>query len=107
MIIHTLGIKRSSKGLFHCPTASRTLAPLAYGILLFAAGILLSLDGHTTAAASPPAVIIKMIDTPPTFQPTKVTIKTGESVEWQTSATKSTMRPVIHLLLSARRILPT
>jgi plastocyanin len=82
-MITRLGIKRSPQGLFHCLTALRFLAPLLYGILLFAAGILLSLDGHHTAAASSPAVIVKMLDTPPVFQPIKVTIKAGESVEWQ------------------------
>jgi plastocyanin len=83
MIIRTLGIRRSSQGLFHGPTASRTLAPLLYGLMLCAAGILLSVDGHHTAAASAPAVVVKMLDTPPVFQPITVTIKAGESVEWQ------------------------
>jgi plastocyanin len=83
MIIRASGIKRSSQGLFQSPTASRTLALLLYGLLLFAAGIVLSLDGHYTVAASPPAVIVKMLDTPPVFRPIKVTIRAGETVEWQ------------------------
>jgi plastocyanin len=63
--------------------ASRTLALLLYGLLPFAVGILFWLDGDPTAAAAQPAVIIKMLDMPPVFRPTTVTIKAGETVEWQ------------------------
>jgi plastocyanin len=37
-------------------------------------------------AASAPAVVIKMSDKPPKFLPDKVTIKTGETVEWVNNA---------------------
>jgi plastocyanin len=83
MIIRNLGIKGSSHGRFRCPKASGTLSLLLYALLPFAAGILLSLDGHPTAAASQPAVIVKMLDTPPVFQPSKLTIRAGDSVEWR------------------------
>jgi plastocyanin len=46
-------------------------------------GILSWLDADPTAAAAQPAVIIKMLDVPPVFQPARVTIKAGETVEWQ------------------------
>ena len=35
-----------------------------------------------TANASVSAVVIKMIDTPPSFQPSQVTIKVGDTVQW-------------------------
>jgi plastocyanin len=81
MKIPTIDIKRTSRGSF--PNALRTRALLLLALLAFAAVALITLDGRPTAASSQPAVIIRMIDTPPVFQPTKVTIKAGETVEWQ------------------------
>jgi plastocyanin len=35
------------------------------------------------AAATQTEVVVKMLDMPPAFQPTRVTIKIGQSVEWE------------------------
>jgi plastocyanin len=35
-----------------------------------------------SAAASTPPMVIKMVDMPATFQPAKLSIRVGESVEW-------------------------
>ena len=36
-----------------------------------------------SAAASTPPIVVKMIDTPATYEPAVVTIKVGETVEWK------------------------
>src|SRR5260370_2140272 len=36
-----------------------------------------------SAAASTPPIVVKMIDTPATYQPSVLTIKVGETVEWK------------------------
>jgi len=56
---------------------------LLYALLFLVGLVLLAL--HTTAAmsAAQPPVLIKMVDMPPTFEPGQVTIKAGQSVEWQ------------------------
>jgi plastocyanin len=37
----------------------------------------------TSAAASTPPMVVRMVDMPATFQPAKLTIKVGETVEWK------------------------
>jgi plastocyanin len=37
----------------------------------------------TSAAASTPPLVVKMVDMPATFQPAQLTIKVGETVEWK------------------------
>ncbi|HKV39127.1 MAG TPA: plastocyanin/azurin family copper-binding protein [Blastocatellia bacterium] len=55
-----------------------------YSVLLSIVTVFLLMprDG-LLAHASQPAVVIKMVDMPPMFEPKVVTIKTGEAVEWQ------------------------
>ena len=43
----------------------------------------LLISGADVGAAAQPAVIIKMLDTPPSFQPATVKIKVGGTVEWR------------------------
>jgi len=38
---------------------------------------------QTSAAASTTAVVVKMVDTPATFQPAQLSIRVGETVEWK------------------------
>src|ERR1700687_2337022 len=83
MIMRTLRSKCLSQSPFRHLLASRFLEILLYVLLPFAVGILFWLDGDPTAAAAQPVVIIKMLDVPPVFQPARVTIKVGETVEWQ------------------------
>src|ERR1700740_1258444 len=59
----------------------RMFTPLCLLILLFAGALLLT-EAAKSGAAQPP-VIVKMLDAPPSFQPAQVTIKVGETVEWQ------------------------
>jgi plastocyanin len=37
----------------------------------------------TSAAASTPPLLVRMVDMPATFQPAQLTIKVGETVEWK------------------------
>jgi plastocyanin len=37
----------------------------------------------TSASASAPPIVVKMIDMPATYEPAKLTIKVGETVEWR------------------------
>jgi plastocyanin len=37
----------------------------------------------TSASASTPPIVVKMIDMPATYEPAKITIKVGETVEWK------------------------
>ena len=37
----------------------------------------------TSASASTPPTVVKMIDMPATYEPAKITIKVGETVEWK------------------------
>lgn len=42
--------------------------------------------GSAGVALAAPAAIVKMTDTPPKFEPAKVTIKVGETVQWVNNA---------------------
>lgn len=33
--------------------------------------------------AARPAIVVQMLDTPPSFQPVRTTIKTGDTIEWK------------------------
>jgi len=44
---------------------------------------LVSLTGRTADATAPATVVIKMVDMPPSFEPTRVTIKAGDTVKWE------------------------
>lgn len=55
---------------------------LLFSALSSAAAILIPGDKSLVGASQPP-VVIKMVDMPPMFEPTQVTINAGESVEWQ------------------------
>jgi plastocyanin len=57
---------------------------LLYYVVLCAAVVLIfTFSGRTAATTSQPAVTIKMLDMPPVFAPATITIKTGDTVEWQ------------------------
>ena len=53
--------------------AAATLASLA----------LTGLASRTADASAPATVVIKMLDMPPSFAPTQVTIKAGDTVKWE------------------------
>jgi plastocyanin len=61
--------------------SSRTL--LYYALLCAAVASMLTLSGRTVATASQAPVTIKMLDMPPAFAPATVTIRAGDSVQWQ------------------------
>jgi plastocyanin len=49
------------------------LIAFAFGVFLF----------PSAGTANQPAAVIKMLDTSPSFQPSMVTIKVGDTVEWE------------------------
>jgi plastocyanin len=53
-----------------------------YGVFFLVALVAFLIAGLQLAHASQPAVIIRMLDMPLSFEPKLVTIKTGETVEW-------------------------
>lgn len=63
--------------------------PNRYGPLLYRLAFLLLItfalliSGAHVEATTDSAIIIKMLDSPPSFQPATVKIKVGETVEWQ------------------------
>lgn len=72
---------QSQRASEHALPASRTIF---YYVLLVTAAISLVMVGDKgRAGASQATVVIKMVDMPPMFEPTEVTIKPGESVEWE------------------------
>ena len=58
-------------------------ALLRHSALLLVMTFALLMSGAHVGAAAQPAIIIKMLDTPPSFQPATVKIKVGDMVEWQ------------------------
>jgi len=62
----------------------RTAAP-AFAALLAAS--LLAI-GTARSIAAKPAIVIDMMDAPPSFQPVRTTIKEGDSVEWKNTGTQ-------------------
>jgi plastocyanin len=46
-------------------------------------GIVAVIQQSTSVAATPPGIVIKMLDMPLAFQPTLIKIKVGDSVEWK------------------------
>jgi plastocyanin len=65
-------------------TQSRYLVGLGVlgfvGVLAVAAFVGVRLS---SASASTPPIVVKMIDMPATYEPAKLTIKVGETVEWK------------------------
>ncbi|MBV8055670.1 MAG: cupredoxin domain-containing protein [Deltaproteobacteria bacterium] len=58
---------------------NRKVAFTCIGLL---AGSLLALATAKSMAAKP-ALVVEMLDAPPTFQPVQTTIKAGDTVEWK------------------------
>src|SRR5262245_28613112 len=50
-------------------------------LALFAAPLLVL--AATKSIAARPAIVIEMLDAPPSFQPARTTIKAGDTIEWQ------------------------
>ena len=59
------------RALFFATTA--TLTSLALG----------GFASRTADASAPATIVIKMLDTPPSFTPAQVTIKAGDTVKWE------------------------
>ena len=55
---------------------------LYYAALCVVGAVIFITIGKRIATASP-VVTIKMLDMPPVFEPTMITIKAGDTVEWQ------------------------
>jgi len=55
------------------------------GVLSVGVVLVIALAGIylRTASASTPPILVKMVDTPATFQPEQLTIRVGETVEWK------------------------
>ena len=68
---------------------SRTLLQTARMVLFFAAVsslarfALTSLTGRTADASATATVVIKMLDTPPSFAPAQISIHVGDTVKWE------------------------
>ena len=54
----------------------------AFTSLSLLAGLLVALATAKSMAAKP-AIVVQMSDAPPSFQPVRITIKAGETVEWK------------------------
>ena len=68
----------SARGMtFTLRTATQCLTALVL------VGIVAVIQLSTSAAATAPGIVIKMLDMPPAFQPTVIKIKVGDSVEWK------------------------
>jgi plastocyanin len=52
-------------------------------IALVISGICAMTSLSTAAAQNHPDIVIKMLDMPPAFQPRLITIKVGQSIEWE------------------------
>ena len=64
------------------------LVSLSVIALTIAVAIVVIVGIHLkNAAASTQPIVIKMIDTPPTFQPSTLSVKVGDSVEWKNEGT--------------------
>jgi plastocyanin len=61
------------------PTVESKWAFVWFGLLVAAATAALAVS----SLAAKPAVIIKMSDAPPSFQPARMTIRAGDTVEWK------------------------
>ena len=56
---------------------------LGRGIGIAAAVLIAAMPSTRTVAAGEPVVVVKMRDTPPSFDPRSVTIMVGDTVEWE------------------------
>jgi plastocyanin len=57
------------------------LKPVIVSFLMIVAALLMIWVAKPTAAK--PGVVITMMDMPPSFEPTRITIKAGDTVEWK------------------------
>jgi plastocyanin len=55
---------------------------VALACLVLFAGSLLAI-GVAKSMAARPAIVVEMLDNPPSFQPAQTTIKVGDTVEWK------------------------
>jgi plastocyanin len=67
---------------------SRTLSRYLVGLGVLGIVGVLAVAGFvgvrlSSASASTPPIVVKMIDMPATYEPAKLTIKVGETVEWK------------------------
>lgn len=67
---------------------SRRILGYLVGLGVLAIGVVLAIAALVgvhlrSAAASAPPIVVKMVDMPATFQPAKLTIRVGETVEWK------------------------
>jgi plastocyanin len=67
---------------------SRKVPRYLVGLGVLSAGAVLAIAAFVgvhlkSAAASAPPIVVKMIDMPATYQPAKLTIRVGETVEWK------------------------
>ena len=56
------------------PTTTALLVACVFSLLAFVL---------TKALAAKPPIVVKMLDAPPSFQPARITIKAGDTVEWK------------------------
>jgi plastocyanin len=57
-------------------------------LVLFDISAVLLLLWVSKPRAARPAVVVKMMDMPASFEPTRTTIKTGDTVEWQNTGSQ-------------------
>jgi plastocyanin len=67
--------------IVHKPAAFRAVK-FSLGVLAMV-GLLIIAALQTAAPAADSDIVIKMLDMPPAFQPNLVTIKAGQTVEWE------------------------
>jgi len=63
----------------------QTARTLSLGVVASSLAILAAivLAGRTAGASAPATVVVKMLDTPPSFQPAQVTIHMGDTIKWE------------------------
>jgi len=62
------------------PTNVSSKRPFVYlGVI----AVLLLAFAAAKSMAAKPAIIVQMLDTPPSFQPVQTTIKVGDTIEWK------------------------
>ena len=77
-------VKRDSRNLPVPNTHRQTARTLLLCVMASSLAILtaISLVGRTVDASAPATVVVKMLDTPPSFEPAQVTIHVGDTVKW-------------------------
>lgn len=64
------------------PWKMRTMLSCAAAASL-ASLVMIGLTGGTAHAMAPAIIVVRMLDMPPSFQPVRVTIEAGDTVEWK------------------------